>query len=118
MYSAADKRFALLILVRARRFADEHDFSVGIANAKNGLSARAGQMRTLCAGTNAFANGREKFRFVGRDKLQAREHRFGCARRAIVRLSDLFQRGNDEVESRLDHCGRSSEILGATAIYL
>jgi hypothetical protein len=36
---AANKWFALLILIRAGRFADEHDFGIGIANAKNSLSA-------------------------------------------------------------------------------
>jgi hypothetical protein len=36
---ATDKGFALPILVRAGRFADEHDFGVGITNAKNNLSA-------------------------------------------------------------------------------
>jgi len=62
----ADEWFALLILIRAGRFAYEHDFRVGIANPKNGLSSRAGKMRALCATANAFANGREHLCFIRR----------------------------------------------------
>jgi hypothetical protein len=64
----ADEWFALLILLRAGRFADEHDFRVGIAHPKNGLSTRAGKMRALCATANAFANGAEHL-CLGRCRL-------------------------------------------------
>jgi len=70
----SDEWFPLPILIRAGCFADEHDFGVRIANAKDGLSARAGQVPAFCAITNPFTNRCEDLRFVGRDKLQLREH--------------------------------------------
>jgi hypothetical protein len=61
-------------------------------------------MRAFCAAPNAFANGREHLFSIGGYELQLRERISRRARRAITGFSNLFQRGNDKFESRLDHC--------------
>jgi hypothetical protein len=100
---APDKWFALLVFISAGRFADEHDFGIRIANAKDGLSARAGQVRTFGTTPNAFANGSQQLFFVGTNEMQVGEHVSRCARRMTTCLSNFLQRCNDEIEGGLDH---------------
>src|SRR5205823_11817758 len=97
---------------------DEHDLGVRISYAENSLRPRAGQMRTLCANANPFANRREQFRFVVSKALQSRERAFRRARQSITRLANFLQGRDDEIESRLLHSGRSSKVLRTAAIFL
>jgi hypothetical protein len=61
---ASDKWFALLIFIRTGRFADEHQIGVGVSYSEYCLRAGAGEMLTLRAGADSFANRAEQFRFV------------------------------------------------------
>ncbi len=61
---ATDERFALGVFIRARRFADEHDLSIGIADTKNGLRARAREVWTFDASRDACLHRRELFGFL------------------------------------------------------
>src|SRR4030095_8753471 len=121
---ASDEWFALLVLVHARRFANEHQIRVRIAHAKNGLRSRAGEMRAFRASADAFANRREQFCFVRRSQrlrsgmrsklrsvvlqypaLQSCQRTSRCAWRAITRLSNLLQRRDNQIESWPRHLG-------------
>ena len=53
---ASHERLALRVLIRARRFADEHQVGIGIADAENSLCSRAGEMRTFCANAHTRIN--------------------------------------------------------------
>ena len=55
----ADKRFALRVLIRTRRFADKHDLGVRITDAKNGLRARAREIWTFGANRDARLDCRQ-----------------------------------------------------------
>ena len=42
------------IFIRTGRFADEHQFRIGIADAENGLGSRTGEMRTEATNRDAL----------------------------------------------------------------
>src|SRR6266568_3593550 len=100
---ATDKWFALPVLVHTGCFTDKHQFRIRIPDAEDCLRPRTGEMRAFCANTDAFAHQREQFRFVRRNKPQLCKGSSRCARRAITRLSNSLQRGDDKIESRLNH---------------
>lgn len=56
-----DKRLSLRVLIRPGRFADKHQVGGGVADSKNGLRSRAGEVRASRANTDAFA---ERFEHV------------------------------------------------------
>ena len=58
-----DERFALRVFIRARRFADEHDLRVGIADAEDGLRARFREVRAQFADLDAAAHFGEPLGF-------------------------------------------------------
>ena len=60
------KRFAARIFIRARRFSDEHEIGVRVADAENSLGAARGEVRTFYANANLFAQRCEKLLFVRR----------------------------------------------------
>ena len=60
---SANKRFALLVLIGARGFPDEHQASFRIADPKNDLGAGFGEVRTDLAGESLRAEKGEAFRF-------------------------------------------------------
>ena len=61
---ASHERLAARIFIRPRRFADEHQFRVRIADTENGLGARAGEMRAFRADGDARLDRSEQRRFV------------------------------------------------------
>ena len=52
---ATDERLALFVFIRTRRFADEHQLRVNVADAKNNRRARRRKVRTFHARQRAFA---------------------------------------------------------------
>ena len=117
----ADERLALQILVLARRFADEHQLGLGIADAEDDLRARLHEMRAERAGQHRAAEGGETrgFRSAGRGGNQRwtgkrRGHRLcGCRRAREARerggggaqfhalLAEAAEGGVDVVEGGL-----------------
>ena len=51
----ADERFALLVFIRARRFAHEHERRINVAHAKHDVLARRREVRAFHAGQRAAA---------------------------------------------------------------
>jgi hypothetical protein len=51
---ATDERLALAIFIRTGRFADEHQFRIGIADPENGLGSRTREMWTEATNRNAL----------------------------------------------------------------
>ena len=52
-----DERFALRVFIGARRFTDEHDLGIRIANSENGLRAGASEIWTFCANGDTRLHG-------------------------------------------------------------
>ena len=51
---ASDKWLALLIFVRSRRFADEHQLRIWVADTENSLRAECGQVLAFAAGADGL----------------------------------------------------------------
>src|SRR5439155_21728689 len=101
------------IFVRRARFRAEHAYRNRIADAKDGLRSRTGEMRALRTNPNAFANQREQLCFVRRDALPLCQRGFRCTWRAITRLTNSLQRCDDKIESWHIHLSGLSKILRA-----
>ena len=105
---AADERLAPRVFVRARRFADEHDFRVGIANAEYRLGARRGEMRTERADRHAVAHFGEPLRFAGSggrhgwNLPQQCEDGARCPGLTATSVANLLQMVEHDVESGLE----------------
>ena len=61
----AHERQALLVLVRARRLADEHQVGVGVARPEDHRRARRGQLRALLAPAGLLVDGLQRLAPVG-----------------------------------------------------
>ena len=119
MSGSSDEWFPARVFISARRFADEHQFGIGIADAENGLSASASEVRAFLANGDAGSNRREQCLFV-RHRLrglfrfldialpiQAGQRKARRAWEFFATVANRFQRVQDKIESRVFHAGQT-----------
>ena len=89
------------ILIRAGRFADEHQFGVDVADAENRLGAGGGEMRAKAANRHPLAQGREACAFVVRRTARGRiVRRRRCPVQMIEGLTIVRRDGRSKIVRR------------------
>lgn len=95
--------FTLCVLVHARRFADKHQIGIRMANSKNGLPARACEMRAFQADADSRLNCAQAIAFPWICERALFQERFQCAAGCESRARRFFAQSlegrNNQVES-------------------